>query len=1007
MRFDPRRMWALLVGVLSVAIFPALVSAQSLTGSIYGQAESGATVVIKNTGTGATRELPADAGGGFTFSTVTPGTYTVSMKKGGVETESRQVVVVAGIGSSVNFGAPAEDVVQLEKLVVGGSIITPIDVSTAQTSMVYSAQRMEQIPVPKDIISVALLAPGTTRGDAAFGNLASFGGSSVAENAYYVNGFNVTNLFKNLAYSQVPFYAISEEQVITGSYGPEYGLSTGGVVNLTTKKGTNTWQVGGAITHEPDALREQKRKTYTNQFEAYRDYSDTSKSVSIYDVWAGGPIIQDTLFVYGIVEYKATEQDFEPRSYEQARNFERLDQKDPFALVNVTYNITDSHSVGFTFINDTREQDFDEGGSAPDAQGFSEFDGTYLGTDHFKEGGSTFIANYTGYLTDNLTLTAQGGVLNSKREQYQNAADGTRISYNGVVGDFNQPGCPLVITLSSWTTYNGVAAPNTCFLTTTVDAETSEDDRTAGRVDLEYRLASHALKGGVEIDQWSSKDGTTYSGGTYYRYANRDATDPNAGRGADNIQGTADDSNIVRVRHFQTGADIDVNTEALYLKDNWQVTDTLLLSLGVRSDSFENLNGAGVAYAKQDNIIQPRLGAAWDVAGDAKQKLYATYGIYSLPIAATVAVRAASASIFSQQNFSYTAIDPTTGAATLGAPTGALVYLNAESGVTPNPKSVATKDLDPTLQNEFVLGYQAEVGAGWTAGVRGTFRDLDTTIDDMCDSRPFEQWAADNGYTYNPAADTPGCFIINPGKAMDIEIDIDDDGTRENVHLSPEMIGLPEIERTYYSLEFTAEKTASTWFTQASYTWAHNYGNAEGLVKSDIGQDDTGVTQDFDAPELMIGANGNLPNDRRHSFKATGGYKWNQELWTTVGFLLQSGRPQNCFGQDVNDANTINYGASYLYCGGQRITRGSAGTNPWEMDLDLGVTYQPHQLAGLTLQAKVFNVLDLDAITAIDEGGENSTGAVGPGDPRSGYKATRDYQTPRFFQFTVRYDFSL
>ena len=83
--------------------------------------------------------------------------------------------------------------------------------------------------------------------DAAFGNLASFGGSSVAENAYYVNGFNITNAFNNLAFAQIPFEAIAEQQVKTGGYGAEFGRSTGGVVNLITKRGTNAFSAGGAI----------------------------------------------------------------------------------------------------------------------------------------------------------------------------------------------------------------------------------------------------------------------------------------------------------------------------------------------------------------------------------------------------------------------------------------------------------------------------------------------------------------------------------------------------------------------------------------------------------------------------------------------------------------------------------------------------------------------------------------------------------------------------------------
>ena len=89
--------------------------------------------------------------------------------------------------------------------VVGAGAINPIDVTSVESTTILTAEQIAKIPVPRDTTSVALLAPGTVRGDAAFGNLASFGGSSVAENQYYVNGFNITNSFRSLNFSNVPF----------------------------------------------------------------------------------------------------------------------------------------------------------------------------------------------------------------------------------------------------------------------------------------------------------------------------------------------------------------------------------------------------------------------------------------------------------------------------------------------------------------------------------------------------------------------------------------------------------------------------------------------------------------------------------------------------------------------------------------------------------------------------------------------------------------------------------
>lgn len=966
-----------------VFVDPAL--AQSSVGSIYGAAEPGATVIVSSQKTSFTRELSVRDDGTFSFSSLPPGDYSVSLQKDGLEVSTQSARVNAGIGTAVSF-----TVAMLEEVVVLGTAANPIDLKTAQVSTTYSAQQLAQIPVAKDIIDVALLAPGTVKGDellgtdGQYGHLASFGGASVAENSYYINGFNVTNLFKNLAYAQLPFYAIESQQVITGGYGSEFGLATGGVVNLTTKRGTNEWHGGSAVTWEPNSLRADSPRTYTPDGEAFRDYSRNRETSAQYDVWTGGPIIQDKLFVFAIGEFSNETSLTYPRSYAAVYNIKDTELEKQFGLVNLGWNINAKNLLELTVMQDTRKYQTDQYSNDYDDAGFVT-KGDLAGTDYLEEGGASAFGKYTSYVTDAFTVTAQYGQLKSKRENYQRAANGTLISYNGAIGDFDQPGCPYVTYLASWNDANPGAARASCHVSSIIGSQAAEDTRKAGRLDLEYKLDGHTLKGGIDIDRWSSFDGESYSGGTWYRYSN---------------DGT---QNVVRVRHFQTGADAKVNTDAYYLKDDWQVTRNLLVQLGLRNDSFENLNGAGQAYVSQDDIWQPRVGFAWDMKGSAQTKVYGSYGVYSLPVAATVAIRGASASYYTQQNFSYTAIDPVTGVPTLGAPLNSLTYINHEDGTTPDPSSVASRGLDPTIQEEFIVGFQTALGANWRAGVRGTYRNLKKTIDDMCDLRPFETWAAANGYAFDDT-NLPGCFIFNPGEAMEVAVDVNGDGVKENVRLTPEMIGSPKAIRKYYAVELSLEKLWSDrWYTQMSYTWAHNYGNAEGLVKSDIGQDDTGVTQDFDFPELMDGAYGDLPNDRRHTLKLLGAYAPLEEVTLSANVLAQSGRPKNCFGVSPVDAD-FGYGASYFVCNGVVVPRGSAGRTNTVFNLDLGVTYRPRLVPGLSLQAKVFNVLNGHAGLSVSETGEEDNGD-GTGEPRSAYGSTSSYQTPRYVQLTASYEF--
>lgn len=464
----------------------------------------------------------------------------------------------------------------------------------------------------------------------------------------------------------------------------------------------------------------------------------------------------------------------------------------------------------------------------------------------------------------------------------------------------------------------------------------------------------------------------------------------------------------VRRRVFQTGADVEVDSRAFYVEDSWSITDTFVAYIGLRWDSFENKNGEGQTYVKQDDQFGPRLGFSWDVNGDSSLKIFGNAGRYALPIAANVAVRGSSPSLYSQQYFDFTGVDPVTGAPTGLTPSSDLSYLNNEFGMGKDPRTIASKNLDPQYQDEYILGFQKQITDNFAGGVRAIYRDLKRGIDDQCDYRVLVEWAEENGYEYNdynPAFTY--CHIYNPGSDLDIQIDVDGDGTLENVFIPADKIG-PKAKRTYKAIEVFAEgQLTDRFFLQGSYTWSKNKGNAEGGVKSDIGQDDTGVTQDFDYPELMVGADGYLPNDRRHTLKLFGNYEFNEQWSMGANFLYQSGRPINCFGVYADDP--VGYLNSYFSCdapgeeGGTTIVpRGTAGRTPDIYNLDLNVAWRPAFADGrLALKMDVFNVFNRQKALAVDESGEDSTG-----NPLQGvtYLTPTVYQAPRAVRFMVQYN---
>ena len=141
--------------------FAGGVQAQSSVGSIFGDTSASASVTIENLDTGASRSITSDASGHFTFSQLAPGRYRVT--SGGV---SREVQVKVGTGSQVALTAADGDATNLGTVTVRGSnAINPIDVSSVESTTVFTQQQIQALPVGRNVNEVALLAPGTVRGD--------------------------------------------------------------------------------------------------------------------------------------------------------------------------------------------------------------------------------------------------------------------------------------------------------------------------------------------------------------------------------------------------------------------------------------------------------------------------------------------------------------------------------------------------------------------------------------------------------------------------------------------------------------------------------------------------------------------------------------------------------------------------------------------------------------------------------------------------------------------------
>ncbi|WP_159696193.1 TonB-dependent receptor [Massilia sp. 9I] len=950
-------------------------AASNSAGDIVGRAAAGTVITIENKSIGFTRTLTVGQNGDYQMTQLPPGTYTVRAKRPDGTFDERQVAVNAGEAASTSFEGAAISTVN-----VSGRL-NRIDVKNPESSMVLNEAAIDRIPVTRDVTAVALLAPGATRGDPRIGqttlragNVPSLGGASPAENVYYINGFNVTNMLNGVAFNQVPFEAIAQQQVKTGGYGPEYGRSLGGVLSVTTKRGTNEWKGGANVIYTPESLRGDDLYSIKD---ASGRWISKKRPGGLDDlqanVWAGGPLVEDKLFVFGLVQGANIERNTYSSVLTQYKT------TTPRYLLKADWNITDKNLLEFTAFSDKSKDKVRTWALATE---YTDSPTAEKLPDEYTTGGENYIAKYTSWLTDDFTISALAGL-----GRYSNASK------------IGSAACPYI------TDERLASAPvQGCATASAANLPGAMDERKAFRIDAEWNLGDHGLRFGLDNDKYKVVSGSVSSGGAR-EYIRTIAAGASLANGYVNNTGAAFD--YVASRHFENGGAFTTKNSAFYIEDNWQVTKNLVANIGVRSESFENLNADDKTFIKVDNTIAPRLGLSWDVKGDQSTKIFANAGRYYIPVMSNTNVRLAGAELDYTDYYRYSGTNssdqfqrPNRGAQ-LG---GRLLVSNGEAG---DPRSVVDPNIKPMYQDEFILGAQQALANRWSVGAKVTYRKLKKVMDDMCNGPGAEAWARANGYSAAQAGiigeAIDHCFLYNPGGDLTANIDLEDGKGLTAIKIPASSLGFEQPERKYTALEFTFERAwDGKWNLQGSYVWAKVRGNTEGYVKSDIGQDDAGISQDWDYPGLMEGAYGYLPNDRRHTLKLFGAYQLTPEWRVGANLILQSGRPLNCLGYYAGnlDEVSIAYESASFWCNRKLNPRGTLGRLPWTRELGLQASYEPAWLKGASFTVDVLNVLNKRAVAQVDEEGELAMGTPSPA-----YLKPGAFQPGRSFRFMAQYEF--
>jgi hypothetical protein len=245
------------VGALSIGVALLLLPllAQSFFGSIVGTVtdSTGATmphasVVLTNAGTAERRTVETDDSGNYQFVNLIPGRYRVEVEKTGFKKMTRDGIEVQV--ESVVRNDTAMQVGEVGQVVEVTARAPLLQTETTALGQVVEARRVQEMPLNgRNVLGLVALVPGvvpqglsstnpTGQNIFGVGNFqigGGFGNMSVT----YIDGAPVNLFLVNLTTVLPTQDAIQEFRVQTNNIGPEYGRFAGGVMNLTTKSGTN------------------------------------------------------------------------------------------------------------------------------------------------------------------------------------------------------------------------------------------------------------------------------------------------------------------------------------------------------------------------------------------------------------------------------------------------------------------------------------------------------------------------------------------------------------------------------------------------------------------------------------------------------------------------------------------------------------------------------------------------------------------------------------------------
>lgn len=948
----------LTLGVLVCSLVLAWpAAAQETRGAIEGVVKDasggvlpGATVEARSTA--GTFTSTTDANGTYRFPALTPGEYEITATLAGFNPATNAAVLVQ-VGKLLKIDLALTVAGVSENVQVHAESPT-IDVKQTTAATNLRSDVIDRLPKGRDFTSLVTLAPGAND-ESRSGGL-SIDGASAAENKYYLDGIDTTNLRTGI--SATPFLTdfIEEVQVKSSGYAAEFGGATGGVVSVISKSGTNQFRgeagfyvnneslngdlalnntagtAGGSALGSGLAQLAPGTTGVRRALRLVQTGANAAETVEYpkdnYSRWdphlqVGGPIVLDKVWFWGgyTPQLENTERTVTFRSNQQTASFKSKETTQNM-VGNLTWQIADPYRLRVSGQN----RPFKQEGRLPQV-----------------DGASNPLTQFAALGVEQANITTTGSF---------DWVASNRLFFNAKTNYLRYDTQDLGIPDENWYTFSGgsnaqyetrpnlIQATGFNSLLTNRAREKDIYTRLGGSVDATLYFTGagqHTFKTGVQFERIGNDVADIEQQPHVTLYWNQSHTnlDGSIARGTYGYWSW---------RQFGTLGKVNVNNLGLFVQDAWTVNNRLTLNLGVRTEredvpSYrENLNGIKFSFADK---LAPRAGFAYDVHGDGKWKVYGSWGVFYDTMKLELPRGAFGGDVWDEEYYTLDTLDWNQLMVNGNKPGRFLevVDFRIPSNDPSCPECGAIDpDLKPFKQQEFVGGIEHELSRSTAVSARYVHKQVDTAVEDV-------------------GVIVPGIgevfFIANPGRGTATTINADD---------CPTCPGLPEIKRNYDAVEFKFNRRfVDSWSFDASYTLSRLYGNYPGLASSDeIARVSPNVTRLFDGLVMAFDENGDpvygrLNTDRPHQFKIRGVYQLPSRTTLAGVFRASSGIPI------TRQANMIS-SLPVFYLG-----RESDGRTPWLTVTDVSLQQDVPLGARLRGQVNVniLNVFDQKKVTDV------------------------------------------